>query len=112
LSGSPLNGRSFYLETAGEDREPLGCSYDADADVLYLWRGSEPREALSFPMDSGPLVRLDPDTGELVGVTLIDFSACWAGHERIEIEVPAIGRSEPEAAEMHDPEQHRNLVLV
>jgi hypothetical protein len=109
LSGSPLSGRSFFLETAGGGQEPLGADYDAEGDVLYLWRGDGPTEAISFPMDSGPIVRVDPETGELVGVTLVDFVACWSETERIELEVPAVGPSEPEAAEHAE---HRELVFA
>jgi uncharacterized protein YuzE len=46
------------------------CSYDAEADIAYLSVG-EPKEAISWESPEGHLVRLDPDTGELVGVTLL-----------------------------------------
>jgi hypothetical protein len=111
LSGSPLTGRSFYLEGSGRPAEALTASYDEDADVLYLWRGPEPVEAISLPMDSGPIVRVDPRTREVVGVTLMDFDACWSDCARIELDVPQLGASEPEAAEMYASE-HRRLVLA
>jgi hypothetical protein len=111
LSGSPFEGRSFFLETPGLGREPLAASYDDDADVLYLWRGQAPVEAISFPMDDGPIVRVHPETGELVGVTLLDFSACWSNRERIDLDVPPVGASEPEAPETRANE-HRQLVLA
>ncbi len=46
------------------------CSYDAEADIAYLSVG-EPKEAISWESPEGHLVRLDPDTDELVGVTLL-----------------------------------------
>jgi hypothetical protein len=106
-----LTDRRFYIEAPNRPPEPLTASYDSDADVLYLWRGSEPSEAISFPMDDGPIVRVDPESGELVGVTLVDFNACWSSCDRIELDVPPIGPSEPQAAELHEP-KHRQLVLA
>ena len=49
------------------------CSYDVDADVLYLSIG-KPREALTWESPEGHLVRLDPETGELAGVTILHAS--------------------------------------
>jgi hypothetical protein len=83
LSESRFAGRSWFLE-GPEGREPLGASYDEDADVLYLWRGDQPAEAISFPTDDGILVRVNTLTGDLVGVTLLDFDVFWADKERIE----------------------------
>ncbi len=109
MSESRFASRRYYLE-GPEGREPLGASYDEHADVLYLWRGKKPVEAVSLPTDDGILVRLDPKTGELVGLTLLDFDVFWADKERIEIDVPAVGRSESEATAA-TPE-HRDLVFA
>ncbi len=50
------------------------CSYDVDADVLYLSIG-KPREGTHLgPSPEGHLVRLDPETGELAGVTILHAS--------------------------------------
>lgn len=46
------------------------CSYDTEADIAYLSIGA-PRDAISWESPEGHLVRLDPDTDELVGVTLL-----------------------------------------
>ena len=70
-------GRRYFLE-GPEGREPLGGSYDEHADVLYLWRGKKPVDAISLPTDDGILVRVHPKTGELVGVTLLDFEVLVA----------------------------------
>jgi Protein of unknown function (DUF2283) len=110
LSEFRFAGRSFRLESP-EGSEPLGADYDEKADVLYLWRGDAPVEAISVPTDDGPIVRVDPTTGELVGVTLLDFRACWSTKTRIELHLPAVGRSEgdvPAAAR----EERRELVLA
>jgi hypothetical protein len=111
LSEFQFAGRSYRLE-GPEGSEPLGASYDEIADVLYLWRGDAPVEAVSVPTDDGPVVRIDPQTGALVGVTLLDFAACWASRKRIELTVPASAGSESEAQSSGAREQHRELVLA
>ncbi len=103
-------GRNYYLESPAGS-EPLGASYDEHADVLYLWRGDHPVEAISVATDDGPLVRVDPMSGVLVGVTLLDFAACWADKQRIELSVPAMGPSEGDQAAA-GPIEHRELVLA
>jgi len=89
----------------------LGASYDELTDVLYLWRGSKSVEAISVPLDDGPIVRVQPETGALVGITLLDFSTCWANKERIELRIPVIARSEGDAP-APAAAAHRELVLA
>jgi uncharacterized protein YuzE len=50
----------------------MKLSFDAKADVLYCSFG-EPKEAIAVELENGIVVRLDPDTEEVVGVTVIDF---------------------------------------
>lgn len=107
MSESRFAGRSYFLE-GPDGREPLGASYDDAADVLYLWRGDAPAEAISLPTDEGPIVRVDPESGELVGVTLLDWSLMWADKARIDLDVPAMAATEREAPE--SPTAHRELV--
>jgi hypothetical protein len=109
LSESRFAGRSYFLD-GPDGREALGASYDDAADVLYLWRGDTPTEAISLPMDEGPIVRVDPETGDLVGVTLLDWSLMWADKARIELDVPTTAPSEREASEDRAP--YRELVAV
>jgi len=49
------------------------CSYDAESDVAYLSIGA-PREAIVWESPEGHLLRLDPDTDELVGITFLHLS--------------------------------------
>ncbi len=65
---------TFVLETQIE----LSAEYDSEEDILYAWVGGEPREAVTYETNEGHLVRLDPETNELVGVTIFDFQARWA----------------------------------
>ena len=74
-----------------DGEEALGASFDEAADILYLWRGDGPRHAISLTSSEGHLVRLDPETAEIVGFTIFDFCARWQeeGHTVIPINVPA-----------------------
>lgn len=48
--------------------------YDDEGDVLYLSIG-DPRPAISEELDDDVLLRHDIDTGEVVGLTVLNFSA-------------------------------------
>ena len=50
----------------------LSISYDPRVDVLYVSIG-KPCAAVSQETDNGVLVREDLETGELVGMTVLDF---------------------------------------
>lgn len=48
--------------------------YDAEGDVLYLSIG-EPRPAILQEVGDDVLLRIDPDTGEIVGLTVLNLSS-------------------------------------
>lgn len=48
--------------------------YDRDNDILYLSIG-KPRSAISQEVGDDVLVRVDPATGEVVGLTVMNLSA-------------------------------------
>jgi uncharacterized protein YuzE len=50
----------------------MRLSYDTDADVLYVSFGAS-REAISEETGDGMLLRRHPDTGDMVGVTILGF---------------------------------------
>ena len=50
----------------------LDVLYDDEADVLYVSLGA-PRAADTLPGEHGLLVRKDMTTGEVVGVTVLDY---------------------------------------
>ncbi len=50
----------------------LHVSYNADGDVLYISIG-EPRAALTVTDDEGLLIRRDPETYDIVGITILDY---------------------------------------
>ena len=47
-------------------------TYDSEADVLYVSFG-EPRSAEGLDIGDGTILRLDPETEEIVGITILDF---------------------------------------
>ena len=55
------------------DQNGMKIVYDSEADVLYVTRGTlEYTEYIEHSEDV--ILRLDPDTKRLVGITVIDFS--------------------------------------
>ena len=54
-------------------RNMAQLSYDRDADVLYLSIGA-PRPAISREIGDDVLLRVDPDTGAIVGLTVLNLS--------------------------------------
>jgi len=47
-------------------------NYDAEADVLYISFGNS-RKAEGIDIGDGTILRIDPDTEEVIGITLLDF---------------------------------------
>jgi len=47
--------------------------YDPEADVLYISFG-EPRPAEGLDIGDGTILRVDLETDEIVGLTILDFS--------------------------------------
>jgi len=48
--------------------------YDREADVMYLTMG-EPQEAISREIGNDVLLRVHPKTGEVVGLTMLNFAS-------------------------------------
>ena len=57
----------------------LKINYDPKADVLYCSFG-DPRAAVSVETEEGIVVRLDPETEDVVGMTVLDFSKRFREH--------------------------------
>ncbi|UCB57523.1 MAG: DUF2283 domain-containing protein [Candidatus Omnitrophota bacterium] len=51
----------------------LRISYDKEADVLYLSIGA-PKKAISDIEENGVIIRRDPNTNHVLGLTIIDFA--------------------------------------
>lgn len=69
-----------------DEDEELGYDYDEAGDILYLWRGDQPSEAISFETPEGHLLRVDENTLEIVGITLFDWSTLL-GQRTLELTV-------------------------
>lgn len=61
--------------------------YDLDADVMYFTMGT-PREAISEEVAAGVFERRDPQSNEVVGVTITDFA------KRRQARAASVGRTE------------------
>ncbi len=48
--------------------------YDKEGDVLYLTI-CEPQEAVSREMGNDVLVRVHPETGKIIGMTILNFAS-------------------------------------
>ena len=92
-----------------DDDEELGASHDEEADVLYLWRGDAPREAMSIESREGHLVRVDPDTGEIVGFTIFGWDGQLRDKGEFTVTAPAIAR-DSEKTEAREHVLKRELV--
>ncbi|MGB9612692.1 MAG: DUF2283 domain-containing protein [Candidatus Margulisiibacteriota bacterium] len=67
----------------------LSFSYDKSGDVLYMTIG-KPREAISIEEPEDILVRIDPKTKEVVGLTILNFSKHFAGGRTGKLEAAPI----------------------
>ncbi|MGA1865813.1 MAG: DUF2283 domain-containing protein [bacterium] len=50
----------------------LRMSYDKDGDILDLSLG-EPTEAVSKEIEDDLFIRLDPNTNEVIGISILNF---------------------------------------
>ena len=60
--------------------ENLRIHYDPEVDVLYISFG-EPRPAEGLDIGDRTILRVDPKTDEVVGLTILDFSKRVNGQE-------------------------------
>jgi len=73
----------------------LTFGYDREADVLYVSLG-KPRKGMRYvEIGSDRILRVDPDTGEIVGLTLLEFSRHFSTEEPFS-ELPLLAYLIPE----------------
>jgi uncharacterized protein YuzE len=71
-----------------QGRPEIRLNYDPKGDVLYCSFG-EPREAISIESEEeGKFFRVDPETNEVVGITVVDFSKRFAAQPGNTITLP------------------------
>lgn len=75
-------------------RKEVQFHYDREADVLYLSVG-KPQRAKTVEMGEDFILRLHPKTGQVVGITIIDFSRHFPELKAAQIKFPANGSFNP-----------------
>jgi uncharacterized protein YuzE len=54
-----------------EKRNKIKWNYDAEADVLYISFG-KPEDAEGIDIGEGTIIRIRPDSHEIIGVTILN----------------------------------------
>lgn len=54
-----------------EKKDKIKWDYDAEADVLYISFGN-PKNAEGVDIGEGTIIRIQPDSKEIIGVTIIN----------------------------------------
>ena len=70
------------------ERNQIVMSYDREADVVYISFG-KPRKAISEEIDPHVVVRRDPKTREILGITITNFTKYFETQKKLNIKVPA-----------------------
>ena len=70
------------------EKEKIVMSYDRDADTVFISFGN-PKKAVSEEVDPYVVVRRDPETREMVGITITNFSKYFETKKKLSIEIPA-----------------------
>ena len=69
------------------EKGKLIVSYDEEADGAYLSFG-EPKHSVTEELDDYVLVRQDPKTREIRGVTITNFSQYFKAKREMKVEIP------------------------
>jgi uncharacterized protein YuzE len=64
----------------------LVISYDKEADVVYLSFG-KPRPSVSEEVDDYVVVRREPKTGRITGVTIMNFGRYFSGDKEMKVDL-------------------------
>ena len=70
------------------EKSKLIVSYDKEADVFYLSFG-EPKQSVTEELDDNVLVRRDPKTGDLTGITITNLKDYFEKKREMKLEIPA-----------------------
>lgn len=69
------------------EKDKIVMSYDREADTVYISFG-KPKKAVSDEIDPYVVVRRDPRTGEVVGITITNFTKYFETKKKLSIEIP------------------------
>ena len=70
------------------EKNRLIVSYDKDADVFYLIFG-EPKASVTEELDDYVLVRRDPKTHDVTGITIANLTDYFGKKGKMQLEIPA-----------------------
>jgi len=70
------------------EKNRLIVSYDKEADVFYLSFG-EPKTSVTEELDDYVLVRRDPQTHDVTGITITNLTDYFAKKGEMKLEIPA-----------------------
>ena len=71
------------------DKIPLNVHYDAEMDIFSAWT-RQPAEVVCVEPSEGIVLRLDAQTDELVGYTILDCRKRFAGATPDEVTLPLV----------------------
>lgn len=71
--------------------EKFQIRYDPNDDVMYISVGS-PTPAVTIEQGEGVFLRVDPETGEVVGATIVGFREMFQAHPTKPISLPILGK--------------------
>jgi uncharacterized protein YuzE len=74
--------------------QKINFSYDEDADVMYFYVG-RPRPARTVEVSDDFVLRIDPRTGRVIGLTVVDFSKHF-DLRGLRVKMPSRGTFGPE----------------
>jgi len=69
------------------ERNQIVMSYDREADVVYISFG-KPKKAVSEEIDPYVVVRRDPKTRQILGITITNFTKYFETQKQLNIKVP------------------------
>lgn len=69
------------------EKSKLIVSYHKDADVFYLSFG-EPKSSITEELDDYVLIRRDPQTHEITGITITNLTDYFAEKREMRLEIP------------------------
>lgn len=68
------------------EKTKLIVSYDKEADVAYLSFGN-PKQSVTEELDDHVLVRRDPKTKEITGLTITNFNQYFSSKKELKVEI-------------------------
>lgn len=71
------------------EKNQIVMSYDREADVVYISFG-KPMKSVSEEIDPYVVVRRNPETKEILGITITNFTKYFEAKKQLSIKVPVL----------------------